>query len=73
MHLRSLYCAEVENRKEQALIRHEGRYWVLRSKRSGRVLGKHPTKRKAEKQELAIRLSKLRAQGRIPKRKRRRR
>lgn len=54
------------------MIRHEGKSWVLRSRTTGRILGRHSTKRKAEKQEIAIRLSKLRAQGRIPKRKKRR-
>ena len=55
------------------MIRKEGGYYVLRSKRSHRVLGRHKTKRGAERQELAIRLQKLRAEGRIPKRGRTRR
>jgi hypothetical protein len=50
------------------MIKKEHGYWVLRSKRSHRVLGRHKTKRQAEKQETAIRLSKLRRQGRIPPR-----
>lgn len=41
------------------------RQFELHSKDSGRLLGKHKTKKAAEKQELAIRLSKLRKEGRI--------
>lgn len=50
------------------MIRKEGRFYVLRSRSTGRVLGRHSTKKKAMRQETAIRLSKLRAQKRIPRR-----
>lgn len=44
------------------------RKWALLSKKTGRVLGTHPTKKEAEQQERAINLSKARAAGyRIPK------
>ncbi len=44
------------------------RKWLLRSKRSGKVLGTHPSKTAAERQEAAINISKARAAGhRIPK------
>ncbi len=42
--------------------------WVLLSKKAGRVLGTHPTKASAERQEAAINIYKARAAGhRIPK------
>lgn len=42
--------------------------WVLVSKKTGRVLGTHPSRAKAERQEAAINISKARAAGhRIPK------
>ena len=37
--------------------------WVLLSKKTGRVLGTHPTKASAERQEAAINISKARAAG----------
>lgn len=43
--------------------------YVLRSKRTGRKLGTHPTRAAAERQEAAINISKARAAGhRIPRR-----
>jgi len=43
--------------------------WVLRSKKTDRVLGTHKTKAGAKSQEAAINISKARAAGhRIPKR-----
>lgn len=51
------------------MIRKEGGYWVLRSKRTPhRVLGRHGTRTEAEKQEKAILLSRLRREGRVPPR-----
>lgn len=50
------------------VIRKKGRQYCLYSRRSGRKLGCHPSRKKAEKQELAITLSRLRKEGRIPKR-----
>jgi hypothetical protein len=41
----------------------------LISKTTGRVIGRHRSIKSAKKQELAIKLSKLRKQGRIPPRK----
>lgn len=42
--------------------------WVLKSKKSGKVLGHHKTKKAAKSQEAAINISKARAAGhRIPK------
>lgn len=56
------------------MIRKEGRFWVLRSKRAPhRVLGRHSSRRSAQRQETAILLSRLRREGRIPRRKRTRR
>ncbi|MEK7142711.1 MAG: hypothetical protein AAB785_00705 [Patescibacteria group bacterium] len=50
-------------------VQRRGRKWVLLSKKSGRVLGTHPSKSAAERQERAITISKARAAGhRIPKR-----
>ena len=50
------------------MIKKRGKKWVLVSKKSGKVLGTHPTKTAAEKQEAAINISKARAAGhRIPK------
>ncbi len=40
------------------MIRKEGSSYVLRSKKTGKVLGKHPTKEAAIKQEVAIEISK---------------
>ena len=52
------------------MIKKRGKKWVLLSKESGRVLGTHPTKAGAEKQEAAINISKARAAGhRIPRKK----
>lgn len=46
-----------------------GKKWALVSKKSGRTLGRHPSRAAAERQEAAINLSKARATGhRIPKR-----
>lgn len=39
------------------IIKQEGNKWVLYSKK-GKVLGKHKTKKAAEKQEAAINISK---------------
>lgn len=36
------------------MIKKEGKHWVLRTSSGGRVLGKHPSKAAAEKQERAI-------------------
>ncbi len=48
-------------------IRKRGKKFVLKSKRSGRTLGTHSTRAKAEAQESAINISKARAAGhRIP-------
>lgn len=52
------------------MVKREGKFWVLRSRRGGRVLGRHRSKRQAERQETAIRLSRLRREGRIPPRER---
>ncbi len=38
------------------MIRKEGDFWVLRSRETGRVLGRHKTKKKAVRQEKAIRM-----------------
>lgn len=51
------------------VIRKSDRKYCLYSRRTGRKLGCHPSRKKAEKQELAITLSRLRKEGRIPKRK----
>jgi hypothetical protein len=53
------------------MIHKEGKYWVLRSRESGRVLGRHSSKDKAERQEKAIHLQRLRSEGRIPQRRKR--
>jgi len=51
------------------VIAKRGKKWVLKSKRSGRTLGKHRSKKAARKQEAAINISKARAAGhRIPRR-----
>ena len=51
------------------MIKKRGKKWVLLSKKSGRVLGTHPTKAGADRQEAAVNISKARAAGhRIPKR-----
>lgn len=39
------------------IIRKEGNEWILYSKK-GKVLGRHPTKKKAKKQEQAIKINK---------------
>ena len=36
------------------MIRREGKKWVLRAKKSGKVLGRHPTRGDSERQERAI-------------------
>lgn len=52
------------------MIGERGRKWVLRSKKTGRILGTHPTKTGAKKQEAAINISKARAAGHhIPRKK----
>lgn len=49
------------------MIKKRGKKWVLVSKKTGRVLGTHPTKAGAERQEAAVNISKARAAGhRIP-------
>ena len=49
-------------------IRKHGKKFVLLSRGSGRVLGTHPSKGAAKKQEAAINISKARKAGhRIPK------
>lgn len=45
------------------MIRKRGKKWVLLSKSSGRVLGTHPTRAAAVRQERAINLSQARAAG----------
>ncbi|MGA2666830.1 MAG: hypothetical protein ABSE91_01910 [Patescibacteria group bacterium] len=50
------------------MIQKRGKKWVLLSKKTGRVLGTHPTKAGAERQEAAVNISKARAAGhRIPR------
>lgn len=50
-------------------IKKRGKKWALVSKKSGRTLGRHPSKAAAKRQEAAINISKARAAGhRIPKR-----
>lgn len=50
------------------MITKEGNKWVLRSRKTGKVLGRHPSRADAMKQESAINISKARAAGhRIPK------
>ena len=45
-----------------------GKKFVLKSKRTGRTLGKHGTKKEAKAQDAAINISKARKAGhRIPK------
>lgn len=52
------------------MIKKRGKKWVLKSKKTGRILGTHPSKAKAESQEAAINISKARAAGhRIPRQK----
>lgn len=52
-------------------IAKRGKKWVLKSKRSGRTLGRHPSKAAAKRQEAAINISKARAAGhRIPRKRR---
>jgi len=51
------------------MIRKRGKKWALLSKSSGRVMGTHPTRAAAVRQERAVNLSKARAAGhRIPRR-----
>lgn len=50
------------------MIEKHGKQWVLWDAKGTRILGIHETRQKAERQELAVRLSKLRKQGRIPAR-----
>jgi len=46
----------------------KGNKWLLLSKRTGRVLGRHPSRADAIKQETAINIGKARKAGhRIPK------
>lgn len=45
------------------MIQKRGKFWVLLSRTTGRVLGKHPTKASALRQERAIQISKARAAG----------
>ena len=45
------------------MIQKRGKYWVLISKSTGRVLGKHSSRKDAERQEAAINISKARAAG----------
>lgn len=46
-------------------IRREGSLFVLRSKKTGKVLGKHETMAAARKQDIAITLSKRRKRGQL--------
>jgi hypothetical protein len=48
------------------MIRKRGKFWILYDSEGNRVLGRHRSAKKARKQEIAIRLSKLRKQRRIP-------
>jgi len=50
-------------------VKRRGKTYYQLISSSGRVLGTHATEREAEKQELAIHLSLLRAAGRIGPRK----
>ncbi len=45
------------------MIEKRGTKWVLLSQTTGRVLGTHPTKKAALRQERAIQISKVRAAG----------
>jgi len=50
------------------MIEKRGKKWVLLSRKTGRVMGTHPTKAGAERQEAAVNISKARAAGHhIPK------
>ena len=52
------------------MIRKVGKHFVLYTGDGSRVLGRHPSKAKAEAQEAAINISKARAAGHnIPRRK----
>ena len=42
------------------MLKKEGKNWNLYSKTTGKLLGKHPSRAHALKQEMAINLSKLR-------------
>jgi len=46
------------------MIRREGKKWVLRAKKSGKVLGRHPTRGDAERQEQAIKARQAASKGR---------
>ena len=45
------------------MIKKQKSKWVLKSKKTGKVLGTHPTKKAAKSQEAAINISKARAAG----------
>jgi len=50
------------------MIKKRGKKWILLSRKTGRVMGTHPTKAGAESQEAAVNISKARAAGhRIPR------
>lgn len=50
------------------MIRKTGKGYVLRSESGDKILGHHPSKASAVRQEIAIKLAKARASGkRIPK------
>lgn len=51
------------------MVKKVGKKWVLYSHDGKKILGRHPTKAGAKRQEAAVNLSKARAAGhRIPKR-----
>lgn len=45
------------------MIKKRGKKWVPVSKKSGKVLGTHPSKTAAERQEVAINISKAKVAG----------
>jgi len=47
------------------MISKEGNKYILRSKKTGKVLGKHSTRAEAMKQETAINISKAKAAGKF--------
>lgn len=51
-----------------SMIRHYFKKWFLYSSDGKKILGVHKTLKDAQAQELAIKLSKLRREGRIPPR-----
>lgn len=54
------------------MIKKVGAHYELRTKNGKKLLGKHPSKESAERQEMAIQLSEARAKGAdIPEPKRR--